>query len=74
MANELADGVYDWCKFGRIENVLNCSHMSIDYRFYIVNWNEHCAGTIADLVDFIKANKLKEGDRLYIGNIIDFHF
>ena len=48
------------------------THIETSSRFYIEEWNGYAA-PFSDLVGFAESN-LKEGDSIYIGAIIDYHF
>ena len=59
------------CKLSNIIDCAKTSHKFIHQRFYIDEWNDW-AGAFRDLVDYL--GELKEGDRIYIGSIIDYHY
>lgn len=62
-------------KFPNLFKLRQCTmntHLVVDYRFYIEDYNSY-GGPLFDLVDYI-ASSMKEGDRLYIGSVIDYHF
>lgn len=71
-ANKLQDGVYDRSLLFKIKDIKECTHLRCDYRFFIEDYNG-CAGSAQDLIEFAY-NELKPGDKLYIGNVIDFHY
>lgn len=55
-----------------LRNVVSGTHKNSDYRFDIESWTGYAA-PLCEFIDFI-ANRLKKGDKVYIGAIIDFHY
>lgn len=70
--SQLKDGEVDDMKLYKIKTAVERTHLEIYSRFYIENWNGYAA-PMEDLVDYLK-NRMKQGDKLYIGAIIDYHF
>lgn len=56
----------------RIKDAVDCTHLDTSIRFYIEDWNGW-AGPAKDLIDFI-INKMKKGDKLYVGGVVDYHY
>ncbi len=54
------------------KNVCEKTHLYSDYRFSIENWNDY-PNPLDELIEYV-ADKMKPGDKLYIGAVIDFHF
>lgn len=71
-ANDLQDGVL--CR--RILNEINyleeCTHLHCDYRFFIEGWSWG-SFPARNFIEYVN-DELKPGDKLYIGNVIDFHY
>lgn len=55
-----------------LKSAIDRTHIDTAYRAYIEEWNGW-AGPISDLINYV-AKKMKVGDRLYIGSIIDYHY
>ena len=55
----------------RLECLTQRTHLDLEYRFFIEDYNSY-AGPLSDLVEYA-ASKMKEGDRLQIGAVIDYH-
>lgn len=70
-AKVTADNILEWQP--RYEVRRNCeeTHLHTDYRFKIENWEDY-AGPCNDLIEYV-ADKMKEGEKLYIGAVIDYH-
>lgn len=47
------------------------THRRTDYRVHIEEWNG-CAGPFGDIIEW--ASQLKEGDHIYVGAVIDYHY
>ena len=56
----------------RIRNATRQTHLRLCSRFYIENWND-AADPLAELIEYVSW-KMEVGDKLYIGNVIDFHW
>ena len=69
---ELKDNEVEDMKLYRIKKAVEHTHLDIWSRFYIENWNGYAAAA-EDFIDYL-ANRMKQGDKLYIGAIIDYHF
>lgn len=70
--SQLKDGEVDDMKLYKIKKAVERTHLGIYSRFYIENWNGYAAPA-EDLIDYLQ-NRMKKGDRLYIGAVIDYHF
>jgi len=55
----------------KLSKLTDTTHRGLNSRFYIEDWNE-LAGPATDLIEFLA--RQKEGTRLYVGAVIDFHF
>lgn len=71
-ANLTADNIFSNVSIDLIRYTCNTTHKDCGFRFYIEDWNYH-AGPLKDLVEYA-ANQLRDGDRIYIGAIVDYHF
>ena len=67
-----ADNIMNGMRLAKIRLTTKDTHRQSNYRAYIEGWNGW-AGPLADLIGYA-ANKLKEGDSIYIGAIIDYHY
>lgn len=68
-----ADNILDWYVRYRVEKLCSKTHLDISYRFCIVDWCDGVAEPMEGLIGFV-AQKMKKGDKLYVGAVIDFHF
>ena len=68
-----ADNILDWHKRYQLEKLCCKTHLDICYRFCIVDWCGGVAEPMEDLIGFV-AQKMKKGDKLYVGAVIDYHF
>lgn len=66
-----AETVLDWHRRCQLRSVLKKTHLYTSYRFKIEEWTSY-PDTPAELVSYV-ASKMKKGDKLYIGAIIDYH-
>lgn len=66
-----ADNILQWKPRYDVRRTCEDTHLRTSYRFYIDGWNG-CAGPCDDLIEYV-ADKMKEGDKLYIGAVIDYH-
>lgn len=68
-----ASSITDLLPRYQLETVLKRTHLGLYARFCI---DCHCGGgwaaPFSDLVD-LAVNEMKEGDKLYIGGVVDFH-
>ena len=54
-----------------LSSVTEKTHKNMSSRFYIEDYN--CfAGPLSDLVEFLATRK--EGEKIYVGSVIDYHF
>ena len=67
-----ADNVLDWHQHYDVCHACKDTHLNVSYRFSIEGWSTY-ANAIDELIRFI-AYKLKEGDKLYFGSVIDYHY
>jgi hypothetical protein len=51
--------------------VLKKTHMCLDSRFFIENWNGY-AGPASDLIGFLSRQRVET--LIYVGSVIDFHW
>lgn len=53
----------------------NCARkpFGINDRIWLSEWSGDCAELVDEFADFCH-HKLKVGDKLYLGNVLDFHF
>lgn len=73
MANELtADNILKNLRLYNIRATTNDTHRREDFRIHIEEWNGW-AGPFGDIIEWA-ACQLKEGDKIYVGAIIDYHF
>lgn len=56
----------------RLRKLTKSTHKESSFRFDIEEWNGW-AGPMYDIVDYA-ASRLKEGDRIYVGAVIDYHY
>lgn len=68
-----ADNVLDYMGRWEVKALCDDTHLRTSYRVCIEDWAGY-AGPMDDLVEFIAYEKLKAGDRLYIGAVIDYHY
>lgn len=68
-----ADNILDWMARYQVEKLCRKTHLDISYRFSIVDWAEGVDEPMEDLICFV-AQKMKKGDKLYVGAVIDYHF
>lgn len=71
-AKVTAENILDWYSRYKVCATSKETHLHTDYRFKIENWNGDFADTPAELISYA-ADKMKEGDKLYIGAVIDYH-
>lgn len=69
----LPQNILEWTGRYDVRAVCNETHLRTGYRFKIEDWNGDYADTPAELICYV-ASKMKEGDKLYIGAVIDFHY
>ena len=73
-AEELtADNILCNYRLYRISNAIDATHIGTNYRVDIEDWCGGRADPFAELIEWA-AYQLKEGDRIYIGAIIDYHY
>ena len=68
-----ADTILDWYKRYQVEKLCRKTHLDTCYRFCIVDWCDGVAEPMEDLISFV-AERMKQGDKLYVGAVIDYHF
>ena len=68
----LDNNKYNGIHLYKIAQATRETHLSICSRFYIEDWNDW-TGAADDFISFL-SNSMREGDRLYIGAVIDYHF
>ena len=68
-----ADNVLDGTLRYHVRATCNETHLRTPRRVCIEDWNGY-AGPMDDLVEYTAYEKLKAGDRLYIGAVIDYHY
>ena len=74
MANELtADNLFSEQRLYLIQSVATETHLRTAYRVDIQDWCGGVAYPFGELFEWA-ASQLKEGDRIYIGAIIDYHY
>lgn len=72
-ANELtAENIMKDVRLYNIRATTKETHRLEDFRIHIEEWNGW-AGPFGDIIEFAN-NQLKEGDKIYVGAIIDYHF
>lgn len=67
-----ADNILSDARLYRISLSTEETHVDSSYRFYIEEWNGY-AGPFSDIIEWA-ASRLHEGDSIYIGAVIDYHF
>ena len=67
-----ADNILADQRLFNIRATTNKTHRCSSYRVHIEEWNGY-AGPFKDIIEWA-ANELKEGDSIYIGAIIDYHY
>lgn len=67
------ENVLDWQPRYDVRATCKDTHLRTSYRFKIEDWNGDYADEPAELTSYI-ADKMKQGDKLYIGAIIDYHY
>lgn len=72
-AKVTADNILDWYSRYGVCAICEETHLYTNYRFKIENWNGDFADAASELISYVAA-KMKEGDKLYIGAVIDYHF
>ena len=68
-----AANILDWQLRYDVKRVCEEAALYTSYRFKIEDWNGDYADTPAELISYV-ASKMKEGDKLYIGAVIDYHY
>lgn len=71
-AAELNHNEFDSMKLFKVKQAVKQTHCGVCSRFYIENWDGYAA-PMEDLIGFCKS-QLNEGDKVYVGAIIDYHF
>lgn len=69
-ANVTAENVLEWEPRYDVRRTCEETHLRTSYRFYIDGWIDY-AGSCDDLIEYV-AEEMKEGDKLYIGAVIDY--
>lgn len=72
LSSKLDDNEYKDRNIWMIRNACKETHLEICSRFLIEEWNGW-AGPASDLIGFLQY-RVKPGDKLYIGAVIDYHF
>lgn len=72
LASKLNDKAVDDIALFKVRKATEETHLGVCSRFYIEDWNGY-AGTFSELVEYV-TKRMKQGDRLYIGAVIDYHF
>jgi len=67
-----ADNILKQERLYKIRATTKETHRRTDYRVYIDEWNGW-AGPFEGIIEWA-ANQLKEGDKIYVGAIIDYHY
>ena len=67
-----ADNILSNQRLYNIRATTEETHLRTDYRVHIEEWNG-LPGPLGDIIEWA-ASQLKEGDSIYIGAIIDYHF
>jgi hypothetical protein len=67
-----ADNMQNEQNLYRLSAATERTHLNCNYRIKIEEWNGY-AGPISDLFEWAES-KLKEGDRIYVGAVIDYHY
>lgn len=71
-ANEMtAENVLEDARRYKMSYIMSRTHRDIELRFYIEDWSG-CAEPLGEFVKYL--SMIKEGTRLYVGAVIDFHF
>ena len=68
-----ADNIINWDVRYQVEKLCRKTHLDTCYRFCIVDWFDSVAEPMEDLIGFVD-QKMKKGDKLYVGAVIDYHF
>jgi hypothetical protein len=68
-----AENILEWQTRYEVRAISKETHLRTDYRFKIEDWNGDFADTPAELISYV-ADKMKEGEKLYIGAVIDYHY
>lgn len=68
-----AMNILDWHGRYDVKKVCEEAALNTSYRFKIEDWNGDYADTPAELVTYV-ASKMKKGDKLYVGAVIDYHY
>lgn len=71
-AKVTADNILDLLPLIHVSRTCEETHLGTSYRFYIENYNGYAAPAI-DLIEYV-ADKMKAGDKLYIGAVVGYHF
>lgn len=67
-----ADNLIEEHNVYRLRRLTLQTHLDSSFRFHINEWNGW-AGPMEDLVEYARY-QLKEGDRIYVGAVIDYHY
>lgn len=67
-----ADNILSEQRLYMIRSVTQETHKRTSKRVHIEEWNGW-AGPMEDLIEFV-AHEMKEGDKIYVGSVIDYHF
>lgn len=71
-ANEMtAESVLEDARRYKMSYIMSRTHLDIELRFYIEDWSG-CAEPFGEFVKYLST--IKDGARLYVGAVIDFHF
>lgn len=68
-----ADNVITDLKRRSLQLMIKETHVESSDRFYINEWNGY-ADALEGLIEWLGARKFKQGKKLYIGAVIDFHW
>ena len=68
-----ADNLFCDQRLYMIRKITEETHLGTSYRVDIAHWAEGVAYPFGELFEYA-ASKLKKGDRIYIGAIIDYHY
>jgi len=66
--------VLDSMRRWELEKLCEETHLRTGYRVHIEEWNGGCAGPMDDLIEWVSDLKMKAGDVIYIGAVIDYHY
>lgn len=66
------ENILEWQPRYDVRRICEDTHLRTSYRFYIWGCNDYAA-PCSELIEYI-ADKMKQGDKLYIGAVIDYHY